>query len=243
MKPLQELDISKKKLFIFDMDGTLIDSIGIWNEVDSMLVENQTGEFHEPLEMQKERDRFLGSYQAADMYVAYSAYLRDKYGFKMQDAAAILELRQQIAHQALCTKVDYKPKAPEVLHTLKAQGKKLALATVTRWTQLRVYAEQNEAMRAKVSMDDVFDYIVTKEDVHHSKPDPEIYEKVLDHFAAAPQEALVLEDSYVGVLAAKRAGIEVVSVYDVYSDGERSSINELADYGIQSFDEFLQYIK
>ena len=40
MKNINELNISNKKVIIFDMDGTLIDSIGVWNNADKKLILN-----------------------------------------------------------------------------------------------------------------------------------------------------------------------------------------------------------
>ena len=57
-----------------------------------------------------------------------------------------------------------------------------------------------------------FDTIVTFDDVELAKPAPDIYLKVLENLGVAPENALVLEDSVNGALAARRAGIRVVAV-------------------------------
>jgi len=57
-----------------------------------------------------------------------------------------------------------------------------------------------------------FDTIVTFDDVEFAKPAPDIYLKVLENLGVEPENALVLEDTYNGALAAKRAGIRVVAV-------------------------------
>ena len=60
-----------------------------------------------------------------------------------------------------------------------------------------------------------FDYIVGGDKVVHSKPDPEIFLKVLEHFNFDSSEALVLEDSNNGILASHRANIPVICVPDL----------------------------
>lgn len=63
-----------------------------------------------------------------------------------------------------------------------------------------------------IGANEVFSYVLSGEDVLNGKPDPEIYENILFHFGISPNEALVFEDSEVGVQAASNAGIQVVRV-------------------------------
>ena len=75
----------------------------------------------------------------------------------------------------------------------------------------------------------MFDYVLSMEDVSNKKPNPEVYNKIIEHYNAKKEECLIFEDSYTGVLAAKNAGCEVVNIYDKYSDIDRDKINELAE--------------
>ncbi len=67
------------------------------------------------------------------------------------------------------------------------------------------------------------------------KPNPEIFLKVVETLHVKKEECLIFEDSLVGVQAAKSAGIQVVAMYDKYSDGERDEIQKLADYQIDNY--------
>ena len=58
-------------------------------------------------------------------------------------------------------------------------------------------------------------------------------------FKVGPEECLVFEDSYTGVLAATRADIEVVNVYDKYADDKRNEIDSITTYKISSYQEFI----
>ena len=62
---------------------------------------------------------------------------------------------------------------------------------------------------------DRFDYLLCGDEVNERKPNPEIYQKVLKHFDFSPQDALVLEDSFVGVEAAYRAHIPCIMIPDL----------------------------
>ncbi len=86
MKELSQLRLKDKKYIIFDMDGTLIDSIGIWNVIDQKLIEEYGGMNINLDDIQLERDAFLHNNQDSDIYLAYCEYLIKKYGFTIEDA-------------------------------------------------------------------------------------------------------------------------------------------------------------
>ena len=125
---------------------------------------------------------------------------------------------------------------------LKQLGFKVALATVTTQKQIDIYSTKNKKMLKQMNIRDVFDFIITQDDIRYKKPHPEIYNKVIKHYNATPDECLVFEDSYTGILSSKSAGIEVVNVYDKYSDSDRDKINEIADYSIKNYQEFIDFV-
>ena len=71
----------------------------------------------------------------------------------------------------------------------------------------------------------------------------EIYNRIMQYYNANPNECLIFEDSFTGVLAGRNAGVEVVNIYDKYADVNRDKINSLADYSIMNYKEFLNYLK
>ena len=81
-------------------------------------------------------------------------------------------------------------------------------------TALASTARRENLMNALdfIGAKNVFSYILAGEDVFRGKPNSEIYEKVLSHFGIAPNEALVFEDSEVGIQAATNAGIQVIRI-------------------------------
>ena len=90
MKQLNQLKLKRKKYIIFDMDGTLIDSIGVWNRTDQKLIEEFGGISIDLNDIQTERDNFLHNNHNSDIYLAYCEYLIKKYNFS-QDEKKILE--------------------------------------------------------------------------------------------------------------------------------------------------------
>ena len=105
-----------------------------------------------------------------------------------------------------------------------------------------IYSKKNKRMLEQMNITEVFDLITRKEDVKNKKPNPEIYNKIMQYYDASPSECLIFEDSYAGVLASKNAGIEVVNIYDKYADLDRKKINETTDYSIQTYKEFVDLV-
>lgn len=243
MLNLDELNLKSKKYIIFDMDGTLIDSIGVWNRTDQKLIEEYAGITIDLGFIQSERDAFLHSNQDSDIYIAYCDYLIKKYGFSIQDAEELLEIRWNKSGEILETEMDFKPDVPELILKLKRLGFTLVLATMTTQVQLDIYSKKNKKMLKQMDISQVFDLITRKEDVKNKKPDPEIYKVIMQHYNARPDECLIFEDSYTGVLASRNAGIEVVNIYDKYADIDRDKINLITDYSIATYRQFIDFLE
>ena len=96
MKKLSELNLKDKKVIIFDLDGTLIDSIGIWNLTDQKLIYNYSGKTIDLDFIQSDRNNFMHNNSSSDIYVAYSEYLINKYDLSIKDKFELTEIRKNI---------------------------------------------------------------------------------------------------------------------------------------------------
>lgn len=242
MKNINQLNLKEKKYIIFDMDGTLIDSIGVWNRTDQKLIEEYANVTIDLDEIQLERDTFLNSNHSSDIYLAYCEYLINRYELSIKNAEQLLQIRWKISGEVLEKEMDFKPDVVTLILKLKSLGFTLVLATMTTQVQLDIYSKRNKKMTEQMNIEEVFDLITRKEDVVNKKPHPEIYNKIMQHYNASPEECLVFEDSYTGVLASRNALIEVVNIYDKYADLDRKKINEITTYRIISYRQFIDFV-
>ncbi|MBQ8178069.1 MAG: HAD family phosphatase [Clostridia bacterium] len=233
-------ELKNKKLIIFDLDGTLIDSLAIWNKIDERVVATIRGDGKTTIDnMQVVRNEALRVFATSpNPYEEYCRYLKDMYKsqYTMEE---IFTLRYSIAGKMLEEDIDFKPYAPEFIKKLKAEGKILAIASAAQAKNMTIYRTKNQNLVSKARFDDYFSVIYTRNDCHEIKPHPEVFLKVLTTLGISAEDAFVFEDSLVGVEASKRAGIKCCAVYDRFSDHERDEINALADYTIDSFGELI----
>lgn len=235
--------LENKKVIIFDMDGTLIDSVGIWNKTDEILIKRLSNNEEIKIDnIQQMRDRVLAQCKTENIYLEYCEYLGKKYKSNLTPQE-ISNLRRQISDEYLKYQVDYKPNADKLLHLLKRKGYIIALATTTTNKQLDIYRTTNQNIKQKADIDKIFDLILTQDDVTERKPNTEVHNKILQKLNAQPSECLIIEDSLIGVQAGANAGIDVAVMYDKYSDADREEINRLSQYQFKNFEEIISRLK
>ena len=232
-----------KSTIIFDMDGTLIDSVGVWNQVDLRLIQTLGGPSMAEGDIQQQRERFLKEHREAEKpYLSYCEAL-GKACASAWPPEDILQERYRIAQHFLQEVVDYKPGAPEVLHAFKENGKTLVIASTTRRSNMGVYRKENRSIRSQAPLDVCFTRIYTQEDAPEIKPSPAIYLKVLADMGLSRKECFIFEDSLSGVSAAKAAGIDCAVIYDRYSDADREQLRQMTPYQFDHWRDVLSVIR
>ena len=202
---------------IFDLDGSLVDSMWMWRAIDIEYL----GRFGIPL------PEDLQSCIEGMSFSETAVYFKEH--FRIPDSIdRIKEDWNRMAWDKYANEVPLKPGIPEFLERCREEGIKLGIATSN--------SRQLVENIAKVhNLRDYFSCIMTGCDVAHGKPSPDIYLAVAEALDCPPSQCLVFEDIIPGIQAGKAAGMRVCAVEDAYSVNDRERKKTLADYYISDY--------
>lgn len=213
--------IHNKKAFLFDLDGTLVDSMWIWESIDVEYLDRFGLELPEDLHSCIEGMSFSETAQ----------YFKER--FSIPDTLEKMKSDwNRMAWEKYTQEVPLKSGIREFLRYHRARGVKMAVATSNS-------RELAEAVIAVHGLTDTFDVIVTGCDVAHGKPFPDVYLEAAVRLGVDPSECLVFEDVVAGIQAGRSAGMEVAAVEDAYSLYQERQKKELADLYITDYQELL----
>ena len=204
---------------IFDMDGSLVDSMWLWKSIDIEYLGRYGIPLPEDLQSRIEGMSFSET----------AVYFKEH--FDIPDSLEEIKASwNRMAWDKYMNEVPLKPGIPEFLNGCRENGIKLGIATSNSRELVENVAEVH-------NLRTYFTSIVTGCDVARGKPSPDIYLEVARQLEVVPARCLVFEDIVPGILAGKRAGMRVCAVEDAYSLQSRKEKKELADYYIDNFSE------
>lgn len=216
--------MSMIKLVIFDVDGTLVDSESIY--VKAALKNLELNHYNIPMsaimgiigQNRVAGQRLIESTQ--DKSFNYDKYLED-----------FRKIRDE-----LLEKEPYKLKkgALNILNYCKEHNIKMAIATST-------YKEKQVKVLTNLGIIDYFDYMVFGDEIKNSKPAPDIYLKVFEHYNYGKDEMIIYEDSKNGILSAHNAGIRVVYIKDIVDVEEE--VTSLCFKQVEDLDEGIELLR
>ena len=207
---------------IFDLDGTLVDSMWIWKDIDIEYLGRHN--FPYDAELQSKIDG-LSFHETA-------IYFKETYGIK-DSIEDIQKEWNDMAIEFYRTRVFPKPGAIEYLKQLRSKGIKTGIATSNSWELL-------SAVLTATGLDRYMDSIHTACEIRKGKPAPDIYLMVAADLGVNPADCMVFEDIIPGIQSGHNAGMRVCSVFDEYSADRWEEIAALSDYHIRSFEELLE---
>ncbi len=206
---------------LFDLDGTLVDSMWIWHDIDVEFLEARGLALP---------DTYQSSIEGMS-FTETAVYTKDLFGLS-ESVDELKEIWNGMAIEKYRHEVPYKPGAEELLRHLRGKGIGIAIATSNS-------RQLVEAVAESLGISRYTDEIVTACEVEHGKPAPDVYLEAASRLGARPESCLVFEDVPMGILAGKNAGMRVCAVEDDFSAGQREEKKKLADYYISSFLEIL----
>ena len=209
---------------IFDLDGTLVDSMWLWREIDIEYLGNRNIAFTKDLQESIEGMTFWET----------AVYIKDTYEIPDSVDEMIAEW-QRMARDHYENNVPLKPGVSKFLNHLKASGIKMGIATSNSRVLCNVVLDS-------LKIRDFFDHITTGNDVTEGKPSPHIYLQTAERIMIDPSDCLVFEDVPKGIMAGKNAGMKVCAVEDKFSEHLRETKMGIADFYINDFTEIMEKI-
>lgn len=212
------------KAVIFDLDGSLVDSMWIWKAIDIEYL----GKFG--IELPPDLQDSIGG----KSFTETAIYFKER--FQISDSLEqIKEDWNRMAYDKYANEVPLKPGVREFLNYCREHQIRLGIATSNS-------RELVDNIVRTHDLADYFDCVMTGCEVAKGKPAPDIYLAVAKQLEVAPADCLVFEDIVQGIQAGKAAGMQVCAVDDAFSRVQEKEKRNLADYYIHHYNEVMDIL-
>lgn len=210
---------------IFDIDGVLLDSMGIWDDLGARYLQS-IGKI--PEEGLNKILFSMSMEQGAD-------YLNEHYSLNKQTDEIVKGLGRML-ETFYFDEVPGKPGSKELLEYLKEQNIKMVAAT----SSPRDHVEKALSRNGLIGF---IDRIFTTGEVGVSKHSSDIYNLAADFLGTKPEETLVFEDSLYALKTAKNAGYVSIGVYDSKGESDQTGLKNTADIYLKDLKDFANLYK
>lgn len=209
------------KAAIFDLDGTLVDSMWVWEQIDIDFLKSKG---YTPPKDLKDDITHLTFNQTAEYF---------KNRFNLSDSIdEITDTWHNMAYSFYSSKVKLKPGVISFLNKLKSLDIKIGLATSNSIPLLEATLKNNGIYH-------LFDAITVTEEVKKSKENPDVYLLCANKLNVAPENCIVFEDIIAAVKGAKLAGMRVIGVYDKAAEDQEELLSKACDKYIYDYNELV----
>ena len=211
------------KGIIFDLDGVLLDSMSIWNDLGARYIRSLK---KEPEDGLNEILFSMSMEQGAD-------YLKEHYKIR-KSTASILNGIQDMLRDFYYYEVPAKPGADELMKFLKEKEMRITAATSSPRTHVEKALIRNHLLR-------YIERIYTTGELGISKHSPDIYNIATRFMKQSPENVLVLEDSLYALKTAKAAGYKTVGVYDKDGETDQAGVEATGYIYIKNLTELIEH--
>ena len=208
-----------KNFAIFDMDGTLIDSMFFWKKLASEYLGSK-GVMDIPEDI-LERIKTMTMSESA-------GFFKTEFGLSGDPETEMNAMMDEHYRND----IPLKPGVREYLQTLKTRGVRMCVASATAEHLM-------ESCLTRLGVRELFDFLLSCETVGAGKSSPLVYHESAKRLGASPSEIAVYEDALYAVQTAKNAGYYVVGVYDDSADTNWQTIETVADETIINWEEHI----
>ena len=208
-------------MLIFDMDGTLIDSNGIWRKVDEQFLARRG--------LPYTREYYNG---VAHTIFPKAAIFTKEYCHLEESTDEIMAEWMEMAGDVYATRVPVKPGVRAYLDQCRARGERMVLLTSSVPAHCRAAIEHLELNR-------YFEKILLASELGWEKKEPETYLRAAELLGVRAAECTVFDDSAAACRSAKAAGMRVIGVYDEFFHVLWEEMAAICDRTIRSFEELL----
>ena len=213
--------ISDVKAVIFDLDGTLVDSMWMWKQIDVEYLARHGLELPDDLQSCIEGMSFSET----------AEYFKKRFG--LEDSIEKIKADwNAMAWDKYANQVPLKAGVADFLEELRNKNIKMGIATSNSRELVDLVTKKNQ-------IHSYFESIRTSCEVNKGKPSPDIYLLVAEDLGVAPGDFLVYEEVVQGIMAGKNANMTVCAVKDAYSENQDDEKRALSDYYINSYVELL----
>lgn len=213
--------IENIKLFLFDLDGTILDSLEIWNDIDLLFF--------------KKHNLIMGE----DYHIAIApltleetaTYTKNTYKLDI-DEEQIMKEWSDLAIKEYAENVNLKKGVKEFLDYLKNKNVHLAIATSCNEEMFKPCLE-------RYGIVSYFEHFYTSQNLKINKSNTNFFKEILNEYKIEPDQILFFEDSLASMKCAKSLGFNVVAVMDKKWEKQKEEIIASSDDQIEDFSQFI----
>lgn len=206
---------------IFDLDGTLVDSLDVWHKIDLEFFKMHGRE------VPKDYADKIGHMNFMEM----ANFTHNEYGFE-ESPDEIAKIWTDMSFDEYKNNIKTKPFVKEFIQKLKDSNYQIGLVTTTKYSFYEACLKNNGIW-------DYFDSTLDVNQINSSKKEPLCYKMMSNELHSKIENTIVFEDILTALTTANKAGFRTISVYNEPSSKDEEEIKNISDYHLLSYKELL----